>query len=206
MVIVVTILMYTTSLKLQLPACVTIYNQCSNIKLLSPIYFSNGAVCSQLSGRKIDVVTKARVCFEISPTQDDFEGALLFKLQRYSNSQYNMNALDTETNNNETTHIHILIVWKMKESKPFLHIALVKHTKEFTWNEDELRKLYDKNRGWLREYHNTTSNAWLMDNNMVLKMISKIRGTRECFELSIFISEEVGDKYAMKPLCIDTRR
>jgi hypothetical protein len=100
----------------------------------------------------------------------------------------------------------MLVAWKGKDSKPFLHIALVEHAKEFTWNEDELRKLYDKNRGWLKEYDNVTSNVWLMNNNMVVKMVSKVRGIKENFELSIFIYEEEMNKYAMKPLCIDLKR
>jgi hypothetical protein len=206
MMIVITMLIYTISLELKLSPCVTIYSQCSNIKLLSPVYFGNGATCPQLSSQQIDTSTKMIACFEINATQDDFEGALLFKLQRYSDSQYDIDTSITETDKSGATHLHMLVAWKGKDSKPFLHIALVEHAKEFTWNEDELRKLYDKNRGWLKEYDNVTSNVWLMNNNMVVKMVSKVRGIKENFELSIFIYEEEMNKYAMKPLCIDLKR
>jgi hypothetical protein len=206
MVIVVTMLIYAVSLDLQLPACVTIHNQCSNTELAKPVYFSNGAVCPQLSNQQIDIGAKMRASFEINATQDEFEGALLYKLQRYSNSQYNMDTLAIETNKNETTHIYMLAIWKVKDFKPFAHVVLVEHTEEFTWNEDRLRKLYDKNNDWLREHDDIISDVWLIDDNMTLKMSFKVRGSKGNFELSIFISEEEKNDYAMRPLCVDFER
>jgi hypothetical protein len=117
-----------------------------------------------------------------------------------------MNVLTTGHNKNGAKHFHMLVAWKVKNSKPFLHIALIEHTKEFFWNEDELRKLCDKNRGWLKEYNGTTSNTWLIDNNMALKMISGVRGIKENFELSIYIFKEERDDYAMRPLRVNLER
>jgi hypothetical protein len=68
-------LMYIFSLRLQLLPCVTIHNQCSNIELVSPVYFDNGAICPKLSDRQIDIDTKMRAYFEINTTQNDVEGA-----------------------------------------------------------------------------------------------------------------------------------
>jgi hypothetical protein len=163
-------------------------------------------VCPQLSSQQIDINAKMRVCFEINASKNNFEGALLFKLQKHSDIKYNMDTLITETNKNKATHFNMLVAWKVKNSKPFIHIALVEHVQEFTWNEDSLKKLYDKNRGWLKRYNSTTSYAWLMDNSMALKMITRIRGIKESFELSIYISEEEKDDYAMRPLCVDLER
>jgi hypothetical protein len=197
-------LMYTVSLELQLPACVTIYNQCSNIKLTSPVYFGNGVECPKLSNQQIDIGIKMNASFEINITQEVFEGALLFKLQRYSDNQYNMDMSTTETNKSEATHVHMLAIWKVKDSKSFIRITLVEHTKKFTWNEDKLRKLYHKNRGWLKEYC-TISDIWLVDNNMVFKTTFGARVLKGTTELSISISEERYD-YAMRPLSIDFKR
>jgi hypothetical protein len=200
------ILIYTVSLAFQMSSCVTIQNQCSNINLVSPVYFGNGVVCPKIFGQQIDISTKMNAIFEINATQDDFEGALLFKLQRYTDRQHNMNVLTTVTDKCETVYIYMLAAWKVKDSKPFVRVALVKHTKEFTWNEDKLKKLYYKNRQWLKEYDDTTSDTWSMDDNMIMKMSFKARNLKGNFELSISISEEERDDYAMRPLYIDPER
>jgi hypothetical protein len=143
--------------------------------------------------------------FEISAIQDAFEGALLFRLQRHSDKEYDMDTSDTETNNDKTKHVYILVAWKVKDAKPFVHVVLVEHTNEFIWNEDELGKLYYQNRGWFKEYSDIISDTWFMDNNMALKTSSKIGGLKGNFELSTSISEEERD-YAMRPLNVDLER
>jgi hypothetical protein len=87
MMIAVTMLIYAVRLALQSPECVTIHNQCLNIELVSPVYFGNGVVCPKLSDRQIGIGTTMRTCLEIYATHNEFEGALLFKLQRYFVSQ-----------------------------------------------------------------------------------------------------------------------
>jgi hypothetical protein len=199
------ILIHAVSLALQLSSCVTIHNQCLNTKLISPIYFGNGAVCPKLSDQLIDIGTKMDASFEINVTQYDFEGVLLFKLQRYSDNQHNMNITTTENDRNETKCIQMFVAWKAKDSKPFAHIVLVEHTKEVTWNEDQLKKLYYENCRWLKEYDSTTSYTWFIDNNMSLKTSFRIGYSKGNFELSIHISEE-RDDYAMRPFCINLER
>jgi hypothetical protein len=78
---------------------------------------------------------------------------------------------------------------------------LVEHAKEFTWNEDKLKKLYDANQGWLKKYDKTVSY-----DNMALKTTFKVEDLEGIFELSISISEEEGNMHAMRPLCIDFER
>jgi hypothetical protein len=205
MTTVINILMYAVSLDLQLPARVTIHNQCLNIKLISSVYFGNGTVYPKLSGQQIDIGTKMKVYFEINTTQDEPEGALLFKLQRYSASQYNIDTLTTGTNKKEATNVHMLVAWEIRSSKPSVCVVLVENTEELTWNEDKLKKLYDKNCGWLREYGSTMSDTWLMDNNMTLKILFNVRNLKRSFELGMHIYEEK-DSYAMSPLCVDLMR
>jgi hypothetical protein len=199
-------LMYTVSFGLRYPSCVTIRNQCSNTKLASPVYFGNGATCPKLSSQQIDICAKTNAHFEINTIQDDFEGALLFKLQRYSNRQRNMNASTTETNKGEVAHVYMLAAWKVMDSKFFVCVVLIEHTKEFTWDESKLEKLYNKNRDWLKEYNDTTIVTWFMDNNIVLKTAFRVRGLKNNFRLSISIFEERGNDYDMKPIQINTER
>jgi hypothetical protein len=199
-------LIYAASLDLQLPVCVTIHNQCSDIELASPVYFVNSAAYPRLSIQQIDIDTTMRVCFEIYITQEVFEGALLFKLQRYSGIQYNMDTLTTETNENETGCAQMLIAWKMKDSKLFVYAVLVKHVKKFIWNEDKLKRLYYENHNWFKEYNDTISDTWYMDDNMTLKTSLKLRGMKGNFELNISISEGERDDYVMRPLYVDLER
>jgi hypothetical protein len=205
MAIVVTILMYTVSLVLQLPAYVTIYNQCSNTKLISPVYFGNGVVCPKLSNQQIDIDVEMNASFEMNATQDEFEGALLYKLQRYSDGQNDMGTLATETNRKEATHVYMLAAWKVEDSKHFIYVVLVEHTKEFTWNEYKLRKLY-MNLGRLKKCGDDMSDAWLIDDNIMLIMSFKARGLKRNFELSISISEKEKVNDPIRPLCVDLER
>jgi hypothetical protein len=198
-------LMHAVSLELQLSVCVTIHNQCSNTKLVSPVYFGNGAVCPKLSDQQIDIGAKMNDSFKINPTQDEFEGALLYKLQRYfeSDDRYNVDVSTTETDENEAKCVQLLVAWKMKDSKPFIYVVLVEHAKEFTWDENELRKLYDKNHSRLKECDATISDTWFIDDNVALKTSFKVRGLKGDFELSMSISEENRDDDAMRPICVD---
>jgi hypothetical protein len=182
---------------------VNILNLCPNTKLVSPVYFGDGVVCPKLSDQKIDIGIKMRANFEINPTQDEFEGALLYKLQRYSDWS-NTTAL-IEVNKKNATNVYMLVAWKVKDSEPLVYVVLVEHTKEFTWNEDELKKLYDKNRNWLKKYYNTLTNTWFMDNNTVLKTTFKVKYLKENFEVNVDISEE-RDNYAVAPFCINLER
>jgi hypothetical protein len=205
-VIAVIMLMYTISHVLQFPSCVAIHNQCLNTKLVSPVYFCNGAVFSNLPNQQIDIGTKMKAHFEIYTIQDEFEGALLFKLQRYPNRQHNMDTLTKKTNKREAKCVQMLIAYKVEYSKLFLYVTLIEHAKDFTWDENKLKKLYDGNRSWLNEYNNTTSYTWLMDDNMILKTTFSARDLKGIPELSVFISEEEKDSYIMRPLYVDLKR
>jgi hypothetical protein len=206
MIIVVTILIYSVSHKLQLPTSIIIHNQCLNIELVSSVYFSNGAICSKLFDQQIDINAVMKIRFEIYATQDEFEGALLYKLQRKFHDQYNMDILTTRVDKNEAKYVYMFIAWKMKDTKPFVHVVLVEHAGKFVWNEDKLKKLYDENCGWLKEYNDTISDAWFVGDNMALKTTFKAEDMGKNFELSISISEEEVNGYAMRPLCVDLKR
>jgi hypothetical protein len=203
----VIMLKYTVSLDLQSPVYITIDNQCLDTELISPVYFGNGAVCPKISDQQIDVGAKMKAYFEIYTTQDEFEGALLFKLQRCveSDNQHNIDTLTIESIRNEEKCVYMLVAWERYHSIPFAHGTLIEHTKEFTWDEDRLKKLHDKNFGWLNKHSDTISNTWCIDDNMALKTTFKVRDLRGSPELSIAISEGKDD-YAIRPFCIDLER
>jgi hypothetical protein len=202
--IVVAMLIHIVSFEFRLPPCANVFSLCSDIKLALPIYFGNGIVCPKLTSKQIDIETKMNASFEVNAIQDDFEGALLFKLQRYSDGQYKIDLLTTE--NNEETCIQVFVAWKVKDSVPFAYVVLIEHTKSLTWNEDKLKKLYDKNHGRLKKYYGTISDTWLMDNNVILKTTFSAKDLKSTPELSISISKKEKDSYAMKPFCINLER
>jgi hypothetical protein len=205
MIIIVVMLIYAVSLKLQLPACITIHNQCSNNKLVSPIYFGNGAVCPRLSKQRVNIGAKMEAHFEIN-TKHEFEVALLFKLQTCSKRRRNMNKLTVKTNDGEADCVYMLVACKVKDSKLFLHVTLVEHTEEFAWNKDRLKKLYDENHSWLKEYDSTKSYTWFMNNNIALKTTFKVRNLKRALELDMYVSEKKRDCHAVRPLDINIKR
>jgi hypothetical protein len=205
MIIIVAVLIYTVSLKLQLPPRIIIHNQCPNTKLVSPIYFGNGIVRSKLSDQQIDINTIMKMQFEISTTQDEFEGVLLYKLQGCSDSQHNMNT-PTKGAKNEAKCVYMLVAWKMKDAKPFVRVVLAEHTKKIVWNEDKLKKLYEKNCSGLKKYDDSVSDTWIIDDHMILKTTFEVADLENNFELSVSISEEEKGDDAMRPLCIHPKR
>jgi hypothetical protein len=204
--ITVTMLIYTISLKFQSPPRMMIHNQCSNTELASPVYFGNGVTCPKLSDQQIDIGTATKICFVISTDRDDFEGALLFELQRYFDTHYDMDESTTETDKREEKCIQMLVAWKVEDSKLFARLALVEHATEFIWNENKLEKLYYENCGWLKKHVNTTSSTWIIDDSTVLKTTFRVRDFEGKFDISISISEEENDGYAMRPIWVDTER
>jgi CHAD domain-containing protein len=124
-----------------------------------------------------------RICFEINIIQSDFEGALLFELQRPFDSHCNLDTLTTEVNKKEKKCIQMLVAWKVKDYKSFIYVVLIEYAKEFTWNEDKLRRLYHENRDRLEKCDDTISDTWFMDDDAVLKTSFKLR---VALEMSVF--------------------
>jgi hypothetical protein len=171
-------------------------------------HFSNSAVCPKLSDQQIDFGAELRTDFKIDTVKNKFEGALLFELKRHVEfyDQYNTDAPTVETNMNDATHVHMIVGWKVKNAKPYTCVALVEHAKELTWNEEKLKTVYDKNHSWLKEYDDTISETWCMNNNMIMKMSFNAGYLNGILELSISISEEEKDGYAMRPFRINPKR
>jgi hypothetical protein len=208
MTIIVIMLIYAISLELQLLVYITIHNECSSIKLASLVYFSNGATCPELFNQQIEIGTKMSVSFEIDTIRNKFESVLLLKLESHvkSDDQYNMNTSTTRADKNETTHVYMLVIWEAKDAGPCERVVLIEHTKEFTWNEDKLKKLYDKNYDWIKEREIGRFTRWLMGDNMVLSTSSITKGMQGILKLSISISEEKRYYNKMRPLCVDLER
>jgi hypothetical protein len=208
MTIIVIMLIYVASLEFQLPACIVIHNHCLNTTLTAPVYYGYGAVCSELSDRQIDIDTKMRISFKIDTIENNFDCALLFKLKKHveSDDQHIIETSTTETDENKTRHVYMLVIWGMKDANAFIYVVLVEHTKGFNWNEDELRRLYYENYDRLKKYDGVTPDTWMIDNNVLLKTKFKLKGSKRNPKLSISISEGRKNDHAIRPFCINLER
>jgi hypothetical protein len=204
MMIIVTMLIYAVSLKFQLSVCLTIHNQCSNTKLVSPVYFGDGVVGPKSSNQQMDIDTKMEASFEIDTIQDKFEGALLYELWRYSGRHHK--GILTAKAVAKLTRIHMLVIWDMNYSMPSSYIVLLKNIRGFKWNEDKLKKLYDKNYARLKRYDDTTLYTWLIDDETVLTAIPEVRCLKRTTELNISIYEGKRYSYTTRPLWINEKR
>jgi hypothetical protein len=204
MMIAITILMYTVSLEPQLLLCVTIHNRCLDTELVPSAYFGNGVVCPKLFIQRIGIGTEVRTSFEISADQDAFMGALLYELQR--NSDQTHKGILTSKAATKSTCIQMLVVWKMKCSIPSGRVVLLENVRGIEWNEENLKRLYDKNYDRLEGYDNPTSDAWFIDDNTVLKATFKVSKSKGVSEISISISEEEENNYAIRPLWFEEER
>jgi hypothetical protein len=184
---------------------IAIYSQYSGLELTSPVYFSTGACHVSLS-QKTNAVNALEVSSGIDSDQKDLKGALLYKLQiKHANRADNQFDNSITPNKNIEKSIHLFVFWNVGDHDYEFRVCLIEFDNEFTWNEDKLRKLYDKNRDQLKKYNGIISSTWITGNNMILKTSSRINYLEENSELNITISEEKDD-YAIRPFYIDLER
>jgi hypothetical protein len=198
--------MYTVSFDLQLPLCITVYNQCLRTEFVLLAYFGNGIVCPKLSHQQmeIEIDTTTEIQFKINATQDEFEGVLLYELRICS--VWPHPGVLTARSVTKPTRIQMLIVWKKERFTHSANVMLLENARSFEWNENKLRKLYDKNYDRLKGYNDAISEAWLIDDNKVLRTAFEVRNLKRTPELIICIHEEEEYTYAMRPLWFDEER
>jgi hypothetical protein len=217
------------SLALRSPVSFSVYNQCRVINLTSPVYFLHGGNWHILPEPEIDVNAVMRNYLEFDSGQDMLEGDLVYKIQRkHTESDKSVQG--------ESKHIWLLVAWHVKHKIHLnARIVLVEHDKELDWDEDQLRRLYQKCWQSLDAWVNPVLSNWLLDNATMLE--TTIREMAGGYGWDIFISEESIDdyikwrvlktlaskmdnyvtretldlvqeryEYIMRPLCIDAKR
>jgi hypothetical protein len=196
------VLTYAVSLSIKPSFKLNIYNQCLNIDLVSPTYFTNFWLeCHGPPNYKVCVGDTVRSSFIINKPGNEYYGALIYRLQRKQIYE------STEMNEDTSSVAHLLVFWATsKFNELHADVLLVEHDKEFNWNKDDLRKLYDRHHDQLEEYDNIISVTWFMDDNIILKATFKINGPKETFDLNISISEAEKCDYAIRPIWVNTKR
>jgi hypothetical protein len=147
------VLIYTVSLSIQPSFKLNIHNRCLNVSLVSPMYATgDGLECYRPSDYKVFADGAARSDFIINKSEDASYGVLIYRLQEKRLHE------SSETSENTSSVTHLLVVWRISESKKlYTYVALVEHTKAFTWNRDKLNKLYHSNHDRPRERTDITS-------------------------------------------------
>jgi hypothetical protein len=195
-------LIYTARLSIQPSVKLNIHNRCLNVDLVSPTYITgNGLECCRSPGYRVYAENIMKSAFIIDESDDMPYGVLIYRLQRMQSHE------SDEADKDTSSATHLLVVWRISKSKKlYTYVTLVEHAKAFIWNRDKLNKLYHEGYDRLKERTDITSDTWLVDNNMTLKMTFCARDLEGNPELSISISEEEKGDYIMRPLLIDPER
>jgi hypothetical protein len=195
------VLIYAVRLRIKSSFKLNIRNQCWNVGLVSPIYVTDVMLeCYRPPKYEVYAGDTMKSGFMINNLNDESYGVLMYKLQRRQLHE------STEISEDTSNVAHLLVVWEISEFSKELYadVLLVECDETFTWDEDELKKLYCENHDRLKEYNGVISNTWFMENSMTLKTTFSARVLKGSPELNISISEGRDDY--VRPLCIDTER
>jgi hypothetical protein len=181
---------------------VTANNQCSNIKLKSPIYFIRDTTCHIQFPQQVNSKNRTEVSFEIGIDRDTFGGILLYHLKRKkkvkSDNQFN-------TDKDASIDTQLLVIWgRNSEDKPYSCGYLIEHESVLTWNEDNLKRLHHIYDSQQKAYSKIDRGWWLLDDNTELK--TKCELLHESLEMEIIISEEKYLSLPRKPLYINPNK
>jgi hypothetical protein len=96
----------------------------------------------------------------------------------------------------------LLVIWGWHSYGLYSHVWLIEHKNTLAWNEEKLKKLYDRYDSQSKVYF--VIGRWLLDDDTILK--TKFEVSRGGFEINITISEEKDLLQPIKPLWIDPNR
>jgi hypothetical protein len=193
-------LIYIVSLTLQSVMKVTINNQCSNIELAYPAYFTKNTTCHGHLPQQVGSESIRKANFIIGIDRERFSGVLLYHLQRKKNDESN-NRIDKDT----ATITQLLVIWEFRIDRLYSYVWLVEHENTLIWSEDNLERLYH-----VYNSKNSTNiilnvGKWLLDNNTKLQTVCEALYERD-LEVNIIISEEKDLSDPIRPLWIDLDR
>jgi hypothetical protein len=165
---------------------VIINNQCADIELTSPVYFTKDAMSYIQFPQQVDSKSSVKIKFKIGISLDTSGGVLLYHLQRKEDT-----SISTQ----------LLVIWGCK-SHPYSCVLLIEHEKTLVWNEDKLKTLYHI---CMSRYDiNFSTEEWLLDDNITLKV--KCHPSHGSFEMNIIISEDKSPLCPKKPLWVTSDR
>jgi hypothetical protein len=193
------VLMHDLSLPIQPSVKLNIHNQCSNVDLVSPIYFiSDDLERHRPPDYEVYAGSATRFGFVIKLSHGT-GGALIYRLQRRQPHE------STKADKDTSGATHLLVVWEIyKFMQLYTDVLLVEHEKGFDWNKDNLKELEHRNINRFRLSPGFATETWLLDDNTALMTTFNIMNKDHI--LNITISEVERDNSARIPSHIDPRR
>jgi hypothetical protein len=194
------VLIYALSLPVQPSVKLDIHNQCLNVDLVSPIYTTYGRLeCHRPPDYKVCAGNTIRSSFIINEPGNGSGGILIYKLQRKQTNE------STEISKDTSSAIHLLVVWEISGSKMlYAGVLLVEYDKRFDWNKNDLKYLHRKSFGRLRQFPDSATETWSLDDNMTLMITFEIMNEGQL--LNVTISEVKRNSYVETPVHIDLER
>jgi hypothetical protein len=174
--------------------------------LACPVYCSNGTTCHVSSSQQAGIGTTIEASFGIDSQQEDFKGALLYKLQRkYVTRTDNRTDSNTTSINNTETTMYLLVVWDVSDYQRGFRVCIIESIDNFTWNEAALCALYRKYNPVLQMHYKSNLIIWSMHDGAMMKTRYDITYGSD-YKLDIVISEGGWKHDMLKPMKIDTKR
>jgi hypothetical protein len=188
-VIIYSVLIYIVSLAPQSAMDVTINNRCDNIGLASSACFTKDVTRHIQFPQQVDSRSIMRVNFVTGVDRETFGGALLYQLQRKTNT---------------TVITQLLVIWGYSIHGFYSRALLIEHESILTWNEDKLKKLHHVYNNQYAAYLDFGRSTLLLDDNTKLQIGTET--SRGDFKIEVVISEEGRLFYPRKPQWVDSNR
>jgi hypothetical protein len=183
-VVIYNMLIYIDSLIIQSSVDITIDNQCTDIKLTSPVHFIKDAMHHIIFPQQVNSRSIMKANFITNVARDMLGGALLYHMQGKEDTSISA---------------QLLVIWGYNSYGLYSHAWLIEHDITLVWSKDKLERLHA---AYNNEYHAYFGTGkWLLDDNTRLKTVCKTlhRG----FEMKIVISENKSSLHPRKPLWVD---
>jgi hypothetical protein len=183
---------------------VDIHNKCSNIELVEPMCFSDGAVCYTPLDQKVEPGGVLETVFRIKSIWGKSEGALLCRLRKKgADSDQQSDSGTTNIDEDWSNHARLLVGWKLERPQDLrVYMLLIEHGEKLVWTEDKLLKQHNDFRGRLRVHNGAVEDTWLMEDGSVLKLALDGVGNRE-YGIRIAITNAQQNEHTSIPLWIE---
>jgi hypothetical protein len=192
------VLIYAIRLGIRPSFKLSIHNQCLNVDLIAPTYFTdNWLECHRPPDYKVYAGDITRPGF-ISGINHEFYAVLIYRFQR--RRLHNPSEISEDTSNTA----HLLVIWRFESKKLFADVLVIEHDIGFIWNEGDLKKLYDKNIGLSMLHPGSATEIWSLNNNVTLMTTFEIMNEDRI--VNITISEVEKYHSARIPIHIDLKR
>jgi hypothetical protein len=185
---------------------ITIHNLYPDLALISPLYCSNGITCHVSFSRKIDNGDTMEARFGLVCRQRNFDGVLLYKLQRkYPNKVEDRPNNSTASTKDTATNMYLLVVWNISYDHHNRYVCLIECTDDFAWDEDKLWAFYKKyNNQFYLDYRSNII-TWMIHGGTAMKTRCELTYGSD-YKFDIIISKRTWSYSTKRPIKIDPKR